>query len=147
MGKLVNRTLVCQVVLVAEMLFCNLTAFMFMCCNVGYEDAGKGLALNPIMEKFNSLMIAGKKDSVEVIEYHLLEAATNGFGESNVLAEGGRGCVYKACFDEKFFAAVKRIEGGGQDAQREFEVSNSCSGDNAVCILMDSFNSLVLSTE
>ncbi|KAH7564669.1 hypothetical protein JRO89_XS09G0004000 [Xanthoceras sorbifolium] len=85
-------------------------------------DAGKGLALSPIMERFNSLMVAGKKDSVDVIEYHLLESATNNFGESNVLGEGGRGRVYKARFNEKFLAAVKRIEGGGPDAQREFEV-------------------------
>ncbi|KAL5825944.1 hypothetical protein ACOSQ3_022007 [Xanthoceras sorbifolium] len=86
-------------------------------------DAGKGLALSPIMERFNSLMVAGKKDSVDVIEYHLLESATNNFGESNVLGEGGRGRgrVYKARFNEKFLAAVKRIEGGGPDAQREFE--------------------------
>ncbi|KAI9197898.1 hypothetical protein LWI28_006351 [Acer negundo] len=83
-------------------------------------DAGKGLALTPIVERFNSLMVAGKKDSVAVIEYHLLEAATNNFGESNVLVEGGRGRVYKAHFNEKFLAAVKRIE-GGQDAQKEFE--------------------------
>ncbi|KAK0579736.1 hypothetical protein LWI29_030716 [Acer saccharum] len=83
-------------------------------------DAGNGLALTPIVERFNSLMVAGKKDSVAVIEYHLLEAATNNFGESNVLGEGGRGRVYKAHFNEKFLAAVKRIE-GGQDAQKEFE--------------------------
>ncbi|KAK3188611.1 hypothetical protein Dsin_028172 [Dipteronia sinensis] len=84
-------------------------------------DAGKGLALTPIVERFNSLMVAGKKDSVAVIEYHLLEAATNNFGESNVLGEGGRGRVYEAHFNEKFLAAVKRIEGGGQDVQKEFE--------------------------
>ncbi|TXG46789.1 hypothetical protein EZV62_026083 [Acer yangbiense] len=83
-------------------------------------DGGKGIALTPIVERFNSLMVAGKKDSVAVIEYHLIEAATNNFGESNVLGEGGRGCVYKAHFNEKFLAAVKRIE-GGQDAQKEFE--------------------------
>ncbi|KAH7564673.1 hypothetical protein JRO89_XS09G0004400 [Xanthoceras sorbifolium] len=48
----------------------------------------KDLPLSPIMERFNSLMVAGKKDSVDVIEYHLLESATNNFGESNVLGEG-----------------------------------------------------------
>ncbi|KAL5771621.1 hypothetical protein ACOSP7_015775 [Xanthoceras sorbifolium] len=93
-----------------------------ICYNVQF---GNGLALCPIMERFNSLMVAGKKDSVDVIEYHLLEFATNNFGESNVLGDQGgrgRGRVYKARFNEKFLAAVKTIEGGGPDAQREFEV-------------------------
>ena len=86
------------------------------------EDAAKGLSLGPILGKFNSLRANGKKDSVTVIEYHLLVAATNNFSESNVLGEGGSGRVYKACFNENFLAAVKRLDRGGQDGEREFEV-------------------------
>ncbi|GMI77265.1 hypothetical protein like AT5G11020 [Hibiscus trionum] len=65
--------------------------------------------------------MAGKKGSVAVIEYRLWEAATNGFQESNVLGEGGRGRVYKASFDDKFLAAVKKIDDMGVDAEREFK--------------------------
>ncbi|KAE8688211.1 putative receptor-like protein kinase [Hibiscus syriacus] len=61
------------------------------------------------------------KGSVAVIEYRLLETATNGFQESNVLGEGGCGRVYKASFDEKFLAAVKKLVDVGVDAEREFE--------------------------
>ncbi|KAF8393080.1 hypothetical protein HHK36_021321 [Tetracentron sinense] len=71
--------------------------------------------------KFNSLRMTGKKGSVSVIEYHLLESATNNFKESNILGEGGFGCVYKARFDDNFLAAVKRLDSGRQDAEREFE--------------------------
>ncbi|KAK6284851.1 hypothetical protein POUND7_003803 [Theobroma cacao] len=84
-------------------------------------EPAKALSLSPIVDRFNSLWMASKKGSVAVIEYQLLEVATNNFQESNVLGEGGRGRVYKAHFDEKFLAAVKKLDGGGQDAEREFE--------------------------
>ncbi|XP_010265697.1 PREDICTED: probable receptor-like protein kinase At1g80640 isoform X2 [Nelumbo nucifera] len=71
--------------------------------------------------KLNSLKTTGKKVPVSVFDYQLLEAATNNFRESNVVGEGGFGCIYKARFDENFLAAVKRLEGGGQDAEKEFE--------------------------
>lgn len=87
------------------------------------EDASKGISLGPILGKFNSLRANGKKDSVTVIEYHLLAPATNNFSESNVLGEGGSGRVYKARFSEHFLAAVKRLDRCGQDAEREFEVT------------------------
>ncbi|KAK9022520.1 hypothetical protein V6N11_002777 [Hibiscus sabdariffa] len=85
------------------------------------QEPTKALSLSPIVDRFNSLWMAGKKGSVAVIEYRLLEAATNGFQESNVLGEGGRGRVYKACFDEKFLAAVKKLDDVGAEAEREFE--------------------------
>ncbi|KAB2026535.1 hypothetical protein ES319_D06G225800v1 [Gossypium barbadense] len=81
----------------------------------------KTISLSPIADQFNSLPMACKKGSVAVIEYRLLEAATNNFRESNVLGEGGRGRVYKACFDGKFLAVVKKLDGGGHNVEREFE--------------------------
>uniref|UniRef100_A0A2P2JQ41 Protein kinase domain-containing protein n=1 Tax=Rhizophora mucronata TaxID=61149 RepID=A0A2P2JQ41_RHIMU len=80
------------------------------------DHAANGQSLSPISSK-----IAGKRGSVAVVEYQILEAATNNFQENNILGEGGRGRVYRAHLNEKLVAAVKRLEGDGQDIEREFE--------------------------
>ncbi|KAF3783992.1 putative receptor-like protein kinase [Nymphaea thermarum] len=80
-----------------------------------------GTSLVPMLSKFNSLMMNGKKGSVSVMEYAVLESATNNFNSSNILGQGGSGCVYKARFDNNFLAAVKRLDNAGPDCQREFE--------------------------
>ncbi|KVH98063.1 Concanavalin A-like lectin/glucanase, subgroup [Cynara cardunculus var. scolymus] len=90
------------------------------------QDALKGLSLGPILDKFNPLRMAGKKGSVTVIEYEWLVSATNGFHEDNIIGHGAFGSVYKACFNDHFLAAVKRIHGGGPDAQRGFENEINC---------------------
>lgn len=63
-----------------------------------------------------------RKGSASVMDYKVLETATNNFRESDILGEGGFGCVYKARLEENLYVAVKRLEGGSQDAVREFEV-------------------------
>ncbi|KAI4381993.1 hypothetical protein MLD38_008007 [Melastoma candidum] len=84
------------------------------------SDAARGLALNPAIGKFSSA-IGGKRGSLAVFEYQLLEAATNHFGESNILSEGGYGLVYKARFSEKFVAAIKKLDNVGLESHRRFE--------------------------
>lgn len=74
------------------------------------------------MAKFPSLKAVGRKGLVDVIEYQLLVAATDNFNEKNAIGEGRVGYVYKAQFNDNVQAAVKRIRGGEQDAEKEFEV-------------------------
>ncbi|PHT47506.1 hypothetical protein CQW23_11714 [Capsicum baccatum] len=81
----------------------------------------KGLSWGPIMAKFPSLKAVGRKGLVDVIEYQLLVAATDNFNEKNAIGEGRVGYVYKAQFNDNVQAAVKRIRGGEQDAEKEFE--------------------------
>ncbi|URD87391.1 STYKc [Musa troglodytarum] len=84
------------------------------------SDAIRGTPFGPILGKFNSSKVS-KKELMSVIDYESLELATNKFSESNILGEGGFSFVYKACFNGEVFAAVKRLSGGGQDCEREFE--------------------------
>ncbi|CAN6177354.1 unnamed protein product [Urochloa humidicola] len=84
------------------------------------SDTARGIMLVPILSKFSSLKTS-RKGLVAMIEYPALEAATGKFSESNVLGVGGFGCVYKAVFDGGVTAAVKRLEGGGPECEKEFE--------------------------
>ncbi|KAI4969628.1 hypothetical protein ZWY2020_000542 [Hordeum vulgare] len=84
------------------------------------DTATRGITLVPILSKFNTVKMS-KKGLIAMIEYPSLEAATGKFSESNVLGVGGFGCVYKAAFDGGAAAAVKRLEGGGPDCEKEFE--------------------------
>lgn len=88
-------------------------------------EAPKGISLGPILEKFNSLRTAGKKGTITAIEYQLLVTATNNFHDDTILGEGGCGRVYRAHFSDQYQAAVKKLQGEGQEADREFEVLNT----------------------
>ncbi|CAK9183852.1 unnamed protein product [Ilex paraguariensis] len=85
------------------------------------SDAVKGHALGPFMGKYSSLKTSCKKGSVSLMDYELLERATNNFQETDILGVGGFGCVYKARLDDNFHVAVKRLNGGSQESIKEFE--------------------------
>ncbi|KAK6927598.1 Serine-threonine/tyrosine-protein kinase, catalytic domain, partial [Dillenia turbinata] len=85
------------------------------------SDSVKGLVLGPILGKFNSMKLGVSKGSVRLFDYKALETGTGNFQGQNILGVGGFGCVYKACLDDNFQVAVKRLDCGGQDAEREFE--------------------------
>ncbi|KAF5466829.1 hypothetical protein F2P56_016719 [Juglans regia] len=94
--------------------------------NSNEKEAGKGMSQSPMMVRFNSLMMLDKKSAVAIFDYQSLEAATNNFHESNVIGEGSSGRIYKACFDEKSLAAVRRIDGFRLGMEREFENEVNC---------------------
>ncbi|XP_039131956.1 probable receptor-like protein kinase At1g80640 [Dioscorea cayenensis subsp. rotundata] len=85
------------------------------------SDAGGRFPLGPIFSKFNTVKTTPRKGSMAMVDFALLEAVTNNFSDSNVLGQGGFGCVYKAQFEEGVLAAVKKLDGGGYECVREFE--------------------------
>lgn len=52
--------------------------------------------------------------------YEELVEATNGFSEHNLLGEGGFGCVYKGCLPDGREVAIKQLNVGGSQGEREF---------------------------
>ncbi|XP_052210635.1 probable receptor-like protein kinase At1g80640 [Diospyros lotus] len=85
------------------------------------SDSLKGLPLASFMGKNHSSRMSCSKRAASLMDYKLLETATKNFQESNILGEGGFGCVYKGCLDDNVHVAVKRLDGGSQDAMKEFE--------------------------
>lgn len=83
------------------------------------------MQFNPMTVEFNTLRMGSRKGSVAVFNYQSLEDATNNFNESNVLSEDGSGLLYRASFDDKLIAAVKKVNSEGPDSDREFKVSSS----------------------
>ncbi|XP_058203362.1 probable receptor-like protein kinase At1g80640 isoform X1 [Rhododendron vialii] len=70
---------------------------------------------------YNYKKMSFKKGGACLMDYKLLETATKNFQESNILGQGGFGCIYKARLDDNFHVAVKRVSDGSQDAITEFE--------------------------
>lgn len=83
------------------------------------EDSVKSVSTKPIVHKIDSV----RKGTIPVYDYQLLESSTNKFSDSNVLSRGGRGCLYRACLDEKSSVTVKKLDGCGEtDIDKQFEV-------------------------
>jgi hypothetical protein len=88
------------------------------------EITSRAITLVPILSKFNSFKMA-RKGLLAMFEFSSLESATNNFSESNLLGVGGFGCVYKAKFEGGLLGAVKKLEGGNADCEKEFEVNEN----------------------
>ncbi|KAM7459547.1 hypothetical protein LguiA_036541 [Lonicera macranthoides] len=85
------------------------------------SDDLEGITVSTFMDKQNSLKMNSKRVLVSLMDYKLLETATNNFSKSDILGKGGFGCVYKAQFEENLHAAVKRLVDGSVSAITEFE--------------------------
>lgn len=98
--------------------------FCFPCSAFECQDAEKGNSNTPapFLSKFSSIELVGTKGSVPIIDYKQIEKSTLNFKKSNILGEGGFGCVYKARLGDNLDVAVKKLHCENQNAEREFEV-------------------------
>ncbi|XP_019058691.1 PREDICTED: probable receptor-like protein kinase At1g80640 isoform X2 [Tarenaya hassleriana] len=93
--------------------------------NVKNSDTESGISLSPFLWRLTSARTSArtsiKKGSVQFFDYKTLDKATGSFKDTNVLGQGGFGCVYKACLDNNTLVAIKKIENISQEAKREFQ--------------------------
>ncbi|KAF8115842.1 hypothetical protein N665_0025s0288 [Sinapis alba] len=85
-----------------------------------------------------------KQGVVSLIDYSMIEKGTNGFNESNILGQGGFGCVYLATLENNVQAAVKKLDCGSDEAAKEFkcevEILSKIQHPNIISLLGYSTN-------
>ncbi|MED6220884.1 hypothetical protein PIB30_049079 [Stylosanthes scabra] len=100
----------------------TLLCFWICHCKRSSKSSKKNQNLHISVEKgIMGMKTVGMKGCAPIIDYKQIEKSTNQFDESNILGEGGFGCVYKARFDDNLVVAVKKLHCQTQNAEREFE--------------------------
>ncbi|CAN8284236.1 unnamed protein product [Cochlearia groenlandica] len=90
-------------------------------------DDESGNSFSMFMRRLSSIKTQRKTSinkgyNVQCFDIKTLEKATGGFKDSNVIGQGGFGCVYKASLNNNNTkAAVKKIENVSQEAKKEFQ--------------------------
>ncbi|VVB10731.1 unnamed protein product [Arabis nemorensis] len=101
--------------------FSSLGLIILCCLCFWFYRSKKSLKTTKNSEEAENGISLSKKSFVKSFNYKTLEKATSGFKDSNLIGEGGFGCVYKACLDNHTLAAVKKMENVSQEAKREFQ--------------------------
>lgn len=89
--------------------FCNDFYKMFL-----NEDVESGILLFLMFMRWLSLIkiyrIFSNQGYVQCFDFKMLEKVIGGFKDSNVIGQGGFGCVYKVFLDSNIKVVVKKIE-------------------------------------
>lgn len=105
----------------------TLSEYCLQCGNFGFE--GCGITFSRFLNRFSRSKtlekISTKQRIVSLIDYDMLEKGTSGFKESNILGQGGFGCVYSATLENNIQAAVKKLDCANEEAAKEFKVCNT----------------------
>ncbi|KAM0856652.1 hypothetical protein ACQ4PT_048976 [Festuca glaucescens] len=84
------------------------------------QNRSNGHMLLPVLGKLNSNKMSNK-EVIAMMDFSVLETATDKFSEKNILGKGGFGCVYRASLDGDVVAAVKKLNCCRQEVEKEFE--------------------------
>ncbi|XP_019097556.1 PREDICTED: probable receptor-like protein kinase At1g80640 isoform X2 [Camelina sativa] len=85
-----------------------------------------------------------KQGMVSLMDYDMIEKGTSGFKESNILGQGGFGCVYIATLENNTQAAVKKLDCANEEAAKEYksevEILSKLKHPNIISLLGYSTN-------
>ncbi|KAG7554871.1 Protein kinase domain [Arabidopsis suecica] len=107
-----------------------------------------GITFSRFLNRFSPSKTLDKRTTkqgiVSLIDYNILEKGTSGFKESNILGQGGFGCVYLATLENNISAAVKKLDCANEDAAKEFksevEILSKLQHPNIISLLGYSTN-------
>ncbi|EOA20670.1 hypothetical protein CARUB_v10000982mg [Capsella rubella] len=84
-----------------------------------------GITLSRFLNPFSRSKTLDKRTAnqgmVSLIDYDMIEKGTSDFKESNILGQGGFGCVYLATLENNIQAAVKKLDCANEEAAKEFK--------------------------
>uniref|UniRef100_A0A1J3IR10 Putative receptor-like protein kinase n=1 Tax=Noccaea caerulescens TaxID=107243 RepID=A0A1J3IR10_NOCCA len=107
-----------------------------------------GITISRFLNRFSRSRTFKKRSTkpitVSLIDYNIIEKATSGFKESNILGQGGFGCVYLATLENNVQAAVKKLDCANEEAAKEFkcevEILSKIQHPNIISLLGYSTN-------
>lgn len=107
------------IVLAAVVVLLSIIFGLIFCRRNRKGYGSKDIQPSSVFSKLSSLKLLTKKEMVAMMDYSVLELATNNFSENNVLGEGRIGFIYRARLDGgDVLAAVKKVDAVGLEHDR-----------------------------
>ncbi|PKA55823.1 Receptor-like serine/threonine-protein kinase ALE2 [Apostasia shenzhenica] len=121
-----NRNLTIIVSICTAVVVCVVIAVLVICsCTYGKGKKSQAGELGKVMRPVDTVSVEGSlpnPTSTRFLAYEELKEATNNFEPGSVLGEGGFGRVFKGILHDGTAVAIKKLNSGGHQGDREFLV-------------------------